>query len=152
MATKEQVVTIVSKIKRIGGTKIDLLGKKYHFAPPADQKDDPDAKHVCDIPFSDAGAIHRLLTIKDGYELLDPNAEIPARPKADPGQTIGNEKPKDPANKPIIITDGEKEYNLSEMTPEELRLLAKETFGIQVHHKWNDQTVIAKIIEKTRGE
>lgn len=146
-------VVIKCKLKRAGGSKIELFGKTYHFKPDEKQKDDPEAAHVCAVPATEAAAIYRFLQIKEGYELADPSAELPPKPKADPGQTIGNEKPKDPIkDKPIIISDGEKEINLTELSPEELRVLARDTFKINCHHKWSDQTVIAKIIEKTRGE
>lgn len=138
------------KLKRAGGTKIDnLFGKNYHFRPAADDKSEtPD--HVCQV--EDAAAIHRLLRIKEGYELVDPTEELPPAPAAAPkGQTITADKAPVEA-KPIIVSDGETEYNLVEMTLEELRTLANEGFGVKPHHKWTKDTIIAKIIEKTREE
>jgi hypothetical protein len=146
-----KTVSIKCKLRRPGGTKVDLFGKVYHFAPsnPAD----PDSAHVCDVPFDDSKAIYRLLQISAGYELVDSDAELPAKPKADPGQTIGNQKKAEEEIKPIIIQGGDGvEINLTALEPEELRKLAKDEFQIAVHHKWTDATVIAKIIEKTRGE
>jgi hypothetical protein len=144
-------VLIISKAKRNGGTKVDLYGKIYHFKP--ENAADPESPHVCPIPDEDARAIYRLLAIKEGFELADPDAKLPAKPKAEPGQTMAGDKAGKKEAAPIIIqaADGA-EINLSELQPEELRALAKDTFQIAVHHKWNDQTVIAKIIEKTRGE
>lgn len=146
-------------LKRKGGTKIELFGKNYHFKPEdaALKQDDPaymEAQHVCEI--DDDSAIHRLCVgIKEGYKAVDPNAAIPKPTKTVNAQTIINSqtgKVVEPA-KPIIITDGEgAEINLSAMEPEALRALAKNTFEINVHHKWPDSTVIAKIVEKTRGE
>lgn len=155
MAEAQKTVLIACKQKRAGGSKIPLLGSTFHFKllDPVADKDNPDADHVAAIPFDRADVIYRLLAIKEGFHLVDPDAELPPRPVKKAGEVvaIGNQKPEN-EKKPIIISDGEKEINLAELTPEDLRILARDTFKIAVHHKWNDQTVIAKIIEKTRGE
>lgn len=149
----QKTVTIVCKAKRLGGTKIPLYGKDYHFKPmnPAD----PESPHVADIPAEDARQIYRLLSIKDGYALLDPEQELPARPAPEHGQTIHNTAPgaAAPVDKPpVIIKAGDEEVNLSEKTREELVEFAKENFDLKVHHKWSPETIIAKIVEATRGE
>lgn len=144
-------VTIVCKLKRAGGTEVPLYGKDYHFKP----KDAADLKapHICEIPDEDAAQIWRFLQIKEGYELLDPNAKLPPRPTPSASQTMAADKAAANTVEPVIIEapDGTK-INLTAMQPEELRAFAKEEFGISVHHKWNDQTVIGKIIERARGE
>ncbi len=146
-------VTIVCKLLRKGGTKVEIAKKTYHFKPESGDGTDPEIEHTCDIPFADSTAIWRLLAIKEAYVLKDMDAELPGKPKAEIGQTIGNEKVDPNAPKPIIITDGDgKQIELTALSAEDLRMLAKNEFGIEVHHKWKDQTVIAKIIEKTRGE
>lgn len=152
MAT-EQTVVIRCKQHRAGGSKIPLLGKTFHFKPDEADKANPDAPHVCAIPFAHADVIYRLLAIKEGFELVDPDAELPGRPKANAGApvAIGNAKP-EAAKQPITITVEGKEIDLTTLSAEELRVLARDTFKIQVHHKWADQTVVMKIIEKTRGE
>lgn len=155
MADKEQTVLIRCKLHRAGGSKIPLFGKEYHFKEAdakADSKhDNSEVPHVCAIPFDDARAIYRLLAIKEGYELVDPNAELPPRPTQEKGQTIGNEKPAE-EKKPIVISNGEGgEIDLTALEPAELRELAKTEFGLKVHHKWDDATVINKILEAARG-
>jgi hypothetical protein len=144
---------IVCKLKRKGGTKVEgLFGKNYHFKPASGDGLDPEVHHACDIPNEDAAAIHRLLQISTAYELASADEVVPAKPKADPGQTIGNEKV-EKKGAPVIIKNAEgEEINLSELDPEQLRTMARDTFSIKVHHKWPDQTVIAKIVEATRGE
>jgi hypothetical protein len=148
---------IVCKLQRKGGTKVEnLFGKTYHFKPEklADKDSvDPEIAHVCDIPNEDAAAIHRLLQITSAYVLASDDEVVPAKPKADPGQTIGNEKVDPKKAAPVIIknSDGE-EIDLTTLDPEQLRILARDTFQIKVHHKWPDTTVIAKIVEATRGE
>ena len=140
------------KLHRKGGSEIDLYGKIYHFRPEDPAADDNDKKipHVCAIPNEDAKAIHRLLSIKDAYELADPDAELPAKPKAEPGQTVALDKAE--AKPDVIITNGDGEQiNLSQMEPDKLRELARDDFGIRVHHKWKDADVIAKIIEAMRA-
>lgn len=149
------MTAVICLLKRKGGTEIDnLFGKNYYFKPESGDGTDPKIPHVCEIPDSDAQALYRLLSIKPtAYVLEDPDADLPPRPKAERGQTIGNETKPKVEIKPVIITDGEGvEINLTELSPEDLRAVAKDTFGIKVHHKWPDQTVIAKIVEKTRGE
>ena len=153
MSAKEGT-KIVCKAQRPGGSKIEVFGERLHFKPESDAEGAP---HVAIVTKPEA--IHRLLSILEGdksnaFYLADKDATIPPKPKADPGQTMGNEKPKDPnAPKDVIITsDDGQEINLSAMQPAELRQLAKDTFGIAVHNKWSDATVIAKIVEKTRNE
>jgi hypothetical protein len=149
----DKTVLIACKQRRGGGSKIPLLGLTVHFKVADDQKDNPEAEHVAAVPFARADVIYRLLAIKEGFHLVDPDAELPPRPAKAVGVTvaIGNQ-PAVAEKKPILISDGEKEINLAELSAEELRILARDTFKIAVHHKWPDQTVIAKIIEKTRGE
>jgi len=150
---------IESLLKRKGGTKIELFGKNYHFKPEdaAIKVEEPafmEAAHVCDI--DDDSAIHRLCVgIKEGFAPLDRSASIPKPTKTVSAPQVINTKTGKPVEeaKPVIITDGDgTEINLSALEPEALRSLAKNTFEINVHHKWPDSTVIAKIVEKTRGE
>jgi hypothetical protein len=147
--TTEKTIAIVCKSKRLGGSKIDLYGESYHFKP-ADAS--PDAPHVAEIPAAHARQIHRLLSIKDTYELLDPDAELPARPAPEQGQTvaaaIAGAKP--PAA-PVIIQSGDEQIDLTTLSREDLAKLAKEEFKIAVHHKWSEQTIIAKVIEAMRA-
>jgi hypothetical protein len=147
--SKSNSVAIRCTLIREGGTKIDLYGEHYHFKPTSDK---PDAPHVCEIPFEHARQIHRLLSIP-GYVLVDPQAELPPKPSNTSPQTIAADKAAPQGNAPVIIksADGE-EINLSALDAEELRALARDTFAIKVHHKWDDKTVIGKIVEATRGE
>lgn len=140
------------KLIRTGGTKVELNGKILHFQSAADDKSEiPD--HICEV--ENADSIHRLLRIKEGYELVDADEELPAasKPIAGSGQTIANDQGDGkPSGKPIIISNGDTEINLSEMDLEPLRALAKGDFGINCHHKWAKETIIAKIIEKNRDD
>lgn len=147
-------IEIECTLKRKGGTKADFAGKVYHFKPLEGDGTDPEVKHVCKFELDDASAIYKFLSIKTAYALVDPDVELPPRPKAPTGQTMAGDKAagNDGTVKPIVVSDGETEHVLTDMNKEELALLAKNTFAISVHHKWNEQTIIAKIIEKTRGE
>lgn len=148
-------VLIQSLIRRAGGTKIELYGEKYHFKPESAADD---ALHVCAIPFDHAAQIHRLLAITSGYALVDPNADLPGKPKAAPVQTIhadkaAAEEDKAPAPvEPVTIQgpDG-KDIVLTAMDRPELVQFAKEHFKIAVHHKWSPATIIAKILEAMRA-
>lgn len=141
-------------LKRAGGSEVEVYGEHYHFKPEAGREEDPKAPHVCAIPNEHAKQIHRLLSIK-GYQLVDKDAELPAKPKAERGQTVHLDKSEDaqaPAAAPVIIQgpDGQ-EINLTEMERPELAQFAAEKFQIKVHHKWPVQTIIAKIVEAMRA-
>lgn len=158
MSEIAQAIRIICKSRRVGGTPISLYGAKYHFKP--ETKADPkspeylESPHVAAIPFEDARQIYRLLSIRDTYELEDPKAELPPRPTPEKGQTIAGEKAissADQVKKPIIVRNGEVEYNLAEMELADLVTLAKEELKIQVHHKWKEPTLIQKIVEAVRA-
>lgn len=148
---------VVCKLKRKGGTRVELFGREYHFKP-ADanlKPEDPaytEADHVCDV--KDDNALYRLCTqIKEGYCLANPDKDTIPAPTRKVGQTIAADKKEADEKKPVIISDGSgNEINLTELETEDLRALATREFGIKVHAKWEDHVVIAKIIEKTRGE
>lgn len=150
-------ILIQSLIRRAGGSKIDLAGKIYHFAPK--DPSDPDAIHVCDVPADDAAAIHRFRAIREGYKILSDEADLPPAPKAPIGQTIAADKaavaPAEapPPATPIFITSpaGE-QIELTAMDREVLVAFAKQHFDIKAHHKWTDATLISKILEAARGE
>lgn len=58
-------------LKRDGGTKIDLGGMTYHFAP------DPEGRHVAMV--ADPDHISRLLSIPEGYRLPRASTSIAAQ-------------------------------------------------------------------------
>lgn len=156
MATTETVkdtITIICLLRRAGGTKIDLYGAKYFFKPL--DLEDPEAPHVAEIPREHARQLYRLLSIKNGYVQADPTEELPPRPAAPVGQTIAGDRAAGDAaaapKAPIIIKSGDTEINLVELSKEDLTILAKEQFGIKPHHKWTEETLIAKIVEATRA-
>lgn len=145
------------KIKRKGGTRIELFGREYHFKPANTnlKPEEPayeEADHVCEV--DDPNAIYRLCAqIKEGFALANPDKDTIPAPTRKVGQTIAADKKAEGEARPVIIRDGnDNEINLTELEPEDLRLLAREEFGIKVHAKWDDKAVIAKIVEKTRGE
>lgn len=148
---------VVCKLKRKGGTRVELFGREYHFKP-ADTSIKPEdqayleADHVCDV--TDDNAVYRLCAqIKEAYALANPDKDAIPAPTRKVGQTIAADKKAEAEKKPVVIQDGNgNEINLTELEPEDLRTLAREEFGIKVHAKWDDAAVIAKIVEKTRSE
>jgi len=48
-------------LKRHGGTRVELFGAEYHFAP-----NENDGAHVCEV--GDESAIERLLSISEAYK------------------------------------------------------------------------------------
>lgn len=144
-------VLIQCLLKRAGGTEIELYGEHYHFKSTDDAN--PKAPHVAAIPFDHAAQIHRLLSIPKGYALVDPEAELPGKPKAAQGQTIHADKAGEaPTAAPVIIEGPNgQSINLTEMERPELAQFAAEHFQIKVHYKWTPQTIIAKIVEAMRA-
>jgi len=154
MSTPTASVLIQSLIRRAGGSKIPLYGKTYHFAP--ENAADPESIHTCALPFDDAAAIHRFLAIKEGFQLVDPHVELPAKPKAEVTQTMAADRAAAPVDKaptePVIITnDAGEKIDLTAMDRESLVAFAKDNFDIKAHHKWSDATLIGKIVEATRA-
>lgn len=157
---------IQSILKRPVPPTIKLGATVYKFE--ANDKGD----HVCDV--TDAAHIRRLIVgIPEGYRQYEKGEAIPAAPVETPAQAevhpmvaaqqraqeqrdaemakIAQAKAEADA-KPIVISDGENEINLSTMELDELKALAKNSFGITVHHKWKEDTIRAKIVEATRRE
>lgn len=129
---------------RNDGTQIELYGKKYHFKP------NDAGHHVAEV--EDPQAIHRLVVeIPEAYKLYGDEKlpPLPKKEKSDQAIDLGSHEPHVPGT--MLITDGEQEIDLMTLELEELRMLAKDTFEIQVHHKWNEQTIRNKIVEKTRA-
>jgi hypothetical protein len=154
MSTAKPSTLIECLLKRAGGSEVEVYGEHYHFKPEAGREADPKAPHIAAIPNEHARQIHRLLSIK-GYQLVDKDAELPAAPKAERGQTIHADKAgaeDEPASAPVIIKspDG-KDINLTEMERPELAQFAAENFQIKVHPKWKSQNIIAKIVEAMRA-
>ena len=81
---------IECKIRRQGGTRVELFGKRYHFVPAET------GEHVCEV--EDEDAIDRLLEITDAYrraragvriaELVPPEPVPTAAPPRQPQQSI----------------------------------------------------------------
>lgn len=94
------------KIKRPGGSKVDIDGKQYHFAP------NTNGDHVCDV--TDKDHIKRFMSI-DAYEPYETEAanaikagiipEPPAMVVAEsaPGPTVGQQVGDAPAGDGIEI-------------------------------------------------
>lgn len=138
--------------KPVYGSRIPVLGLTLHFKPTEEDKSNPDADHVCAVPFERADVIYRLLAIKEGFHLVDPDAELPPRPSKKPDEVvaIGNQAPA--SKKPIMISNGEEQIDLNELSFEALQVLARDTFKLKVHHKWTEQVIIQRIMERVRGE
>lgn len=87
---------IESKIKRAGGSKIDIAGVVYHFKP-VDPKDN-DSPHVCDVPDDHEAAIARFLSITEGFRMYRPGAkaepENPVAPVRAPAPPPEAKKPR----------------------------------------------------------
>lgn len=108
---------IESKIRREGGSKLDIGGVVYHFAPGAD------GAHVCDV--TDEDAIARFLSITEGFRLVSPNG--PVVPAATP--TPAAPAAPVPAGM-VLIGDDEVRVDLMALSKKELLVFAKGKFKV----------------------
>jgi hypothetical protein len=141
---KDKTMQIQCLLKRPTGTQITHNGKEYDFQPNA--KGD----HVCEI--EDAETIHRLVVgIPEAYKIYGNDKLPPVPKKKNHEQSIDLTKQMTNQDGKMVITDGEKEIDLMELDLEALKQLATNDFGITVHHKWKEETIRFKIVEKTRA-
>lgn len=129
------------------GRRVDIGGVDYHFAPNAR------GDNVCDV--TDKAHIQRFLSIVDGYEIYDPDAQ-PSQPVAQPEAPV---QAGDPFAAPVTeLTDDEpvpteEEMNASErkgadyngMTRRQLEAAYEKKFGKRPHPAAKDDTILAKL-------
>ena len=142
---------VQSILTRLGGTKVEIKGKEYHF-----QKNEQ-GEEVCEV--TDEYALHRLVNeIPLGFRLHGEDAgkkvPRPVKDGADGHPLDAKKKAVDKkANEPetLVITkpDGEK-IDLMLMEKEELAQLAQAEFSIDVHAKWKPADIRTKILEAIR--
>lgn len=142
-------ILIQSLIRRAGGSKIDVAGKTYHFAPI--DASDPNSNHVCDVPADDTEAVHTFRSIPEGFKILT-SAPLPAAPKEPIGQTIAADQAAAPDDHVYITSPEGERIDLTAMDRKTLVAFAKENFGIAVHHKTSDADAIEKIINAARHD
>ena len=119
---------IESKIRREGGSKIDIGGVVYHFAPGAD------GAHVCDV--TDEDALARFLAIPEGFRLVTgvafvpkPDAQPPAAAEVAPAPTAAPAAPAAPSGM-VLIGDDEVRVDLMALSKKELLVFAKGKFKV----------------------
>lgn len=135
---------IECKLKRPGGSKIDIGGVTYHFRP--ENENDPHSPHVCDV--KDKRHAQRFLGIPEGYCLPGdaPAPESPT-PPAPPAANETSSGPVDTGN-PAPST----ETPLEAKSDDELREIIKEVTGSYPHPKTGREKLIAKIRGEDDGE
>lgn len=100
------------KLKRDGGTKIDLDGVEYHFKPLKD------GAHVAEV--TDEAHLERLQQIPEAYKPYKGEAEFPV---AKPGSETADEETSDGDDEPteFLVTDKDgKDADLGKMTKQQL--------------------------------
>jgi NADPH-dependent ferric siderophore reductase len=95
---------IESKIKREGGSHIDIAGVDWHFKPQAD------GAHVCDVTDEDAIAV--LLAIPAGFRLVGAQADAA------------------PESAMVLIGDDEQRIDLMTLNKPKLLEFAKGKFKV----------------------
>lgn len=147
---------IECKLKRHGGSKIDVGGTTYHFKPA--NPNDPNSPHLCDV--KDKNHAQRFLGISEGYCLPgDAPAQKPAAPVAPPpsptDQTVASteQAPADPATAPVVAsTEPSEQVPLEAKSDDELREIIKEATGRYPHPNTSREKLIAKIRGEDDGE
>lgn len=119
---------IECKLKREGGTVIDIDGIDYTFVPQAD------GAHVAEV--TKEAHIERLLGISDAYCIYRGKSSKAAAPAVTPEE-------------PVVVTATE-ETDAEETDSDEpvsLKDAYKAKFGHLPHHKWSDETIKSKLAE-----
>lgn len=119
------MATIESKIRRSGGSKIDIGGVEYHFKP-ADEKQ-PEAAHVAEV--QDKAHIKRFLEISEAYQLAD-------------GCVADADEGDDDAG--MVIVNGEEKVDLMALGKAKLVTFAKDN-GFEVVTTGNAQSIREQI-------
>lgn len=109
---------------RAGGSKIDLGGKIYHFAP------NNHGDHVCDVV--DKDAIKRFLSI-DAYEVYEGPAPKAVASIPPPEPEIKPVAPEPSAVKQVDVTD-----TYDAMDRDALAAAIKSRTGKEPHHRTSD--------------
>lgn len=128
---------IECKLKRPGGSKIDIDGAVYHFKPKTDGPGDP---HVCDV--TDKLHAQRFLGIAEAYCLP---GDAPA-PKHEP--VISTIEAVEAPTLPAAADD----VPLESKSDAELREIIKEATGSYPHPKTGRDKLLAKIRGESDGD
>lgn len=145
---------IECKLKRQGGSKIDIGGTAYHFKPASDE---PGAPHLCDV--KDKLHAQRFLGIAEAYCLpgdvpVLPGDEPLTKPEpvastaAAPTPPPVPEPAKSVAAEPQALPPAADDTPLESKSDAELREIIKEATGSYPHPKTGRDKLLAKI----RGE
>ena len=138
---------VESKIRRQGGTTIDLYGKTYKFLP------NEFGDHVAEV--TDEAALNRLVNeIPSGYALYGADADQTVSKPASNSTSFSHPLNTGTQREPdtLIVRDGEnKEIDLMQMDREEAAAFARVELAIKVHPKWTIEVVRAKILEAIRA-
>lgn len=130
---------IECKLKRQGGTKVDIGGIVYHFKPNTNDSGDP---HLCDV--KDKLHAKRFLGIAEGYCLPGDAQEQTPEPVV--SATEVDDKPV--VDEPPALPPAADDVSLESKSDAELREIIKEATGSYPHPKTGREKLLAKL----RGE
>lgn len=117
-------------LKRQGGTKAEIGGIEYHFAPQ------PDGAHVADV--ADNAHIQRFLSMPEGYRIYE--AAGKTEPVKAPEQTNPNDQaPEGDRNGDGVVDGKDERIALAEAY--------KQKFGKAPHHKMTAESIRQKLAE-----
>jgi hypothetical protein len=133
---------IECKIKRAGGSKIDVGGVVYHFAPTNESAEAP---HVCEV--KDEDHIATFLAIREGYKLVGA-AEKPAEAKPSDSGTGEGEAEDDGST--MVLVNGDDRIDLMAMGKDKLLKFAAE-HKFTVDKKANAQALRESIYTQAKA-
>lgn len=123
---------IECKLKREGGSVIELGGVEYHFKPQAD------GAHVDDVAYEEH--IERFLSIPEAYCIYKPGTAVKEAPAAAPvAKETSEPQPQETTEAPEAAEAGDDLDALKEAF--------KAKFGHAPHYKWTIQTIKTKLAE-----
>jgi hypothetical protein len=130
---------IESKIRREGGSHIDIGGTDWHFKPGAD------GAHVCDV--TDEAAIARLLAIPEGFRLVSAAPAPTAAPA--PVQASATTESAPAESGMVLIGDDEQRVDLMELGKKALLAFAKGKFKVDAMA--SAQAIRESIYQQAKG-
>lgn len=140
---------IECKLKRQGGSKVDIGGIVYHFKPNTNDPGDP---HLCDV--KDKLHAQRFLGIAEGYCLPGDAPEPTPEPVVSTAvertaeANEANDNPADADDEAPALPPAADDVPLESKSDAELREIIKEATGSYPHPKTGRDKLLAKI----RGE
>lgn len=119
---------IECKLKREGGSTIDIGGVAYEFKPQAD------GAHVADVGNKEHA--ERFLSIPEAYGIYRAGKKE---------ETVETKAPAAPTKPEGDGTTPPANVSIATLSGDELKAAYKERFGKAPHHSWSEEQIINKL-------